>query len=200
MSWKRSERHIAFRQRSYRWIDRLLSKAMDWHKVTSLDWSALGGAFTVIAIVLGWVTGLWRSLYAKASAWARPPALVPRETMRIVPSGFGSRWSMGTCMDQPCMFAVACLNVTNITSRNAIIVRAKATTKNVDGILLDETIPPWQTARVTAHFMIQPVVRAVGSSLVTGIILTDQFGNEHKTAPLSIQSDGIHSGKNLKRI
>jgi hypothetical protein len=165
--------------------------SIDWHELAKNPVIQLIAAIVTISgaifVFLKWILRWLQAAFSRLLA--RLTTKMPTCALAIVPSAHGSIWQMGTSNDKECMFASARVYVTNMSDVAALILGTRITWPRVAGnaVILapqagdqdSECIPPHVTAKVMAHFVIQPPVRRVGQDFKTTLILIDQFGKEH---------------------
>ena len=115
---------------------------------------------------------------------------VPRESIRVLPQIRGCRWSNGSVSGKPAMQVIGRWHVTNITGDNVLLLGAKIKKPKTEGHALTRhpresifgsyPILPGETTEVCSDFWIIPPMREEGEDFRTTVILTDQYGNEHK--------------------
>lgn len=141
---------------------------------------------------------------------------VPKETIRVVPNRNNLGWTLGQSGKNPCMHVRAEFSLANIADKPIEIVRAHleppagllgawrwrrvrdlkdglvALMESYDGSQrLRAVFPtPRDTAYASVLFSIQPPICSGGENLKATIVLTDQYGNEHKVKNLVIPSRG----------
>lgn len=115
---------------------------------------------------------------------------VPRETIRIVPQSSHCRWSEASVSGRPAMQLSGEWHVTNIIVEPVRVLSSRIKRPRTEGMTITRhpeqdiygryPILPHQTSEVHSHFMLVPSVRRVGENYKATVILTDQFGNDHK--------------------
>lgn len=114
----------------------------------------------------------------------------PRKTIRIAEHRDRPWWHMGTSGGQPAMRVVGNWNVRNTTDGPVDILAARLVNPKTDGSVLTRrhdgvifgryTLPPGATTEISADFWVVPPVRKKGQQFSATVVLTDQFGNDHK--------------------
>lgn len=115
---------------------------------------------------------------------------VPRETVRILQQMRENWWSMGSIGGKPAMQIVGHWYVTNITGDPVLLLRTYIKRPRTEGHVMVQhperniygryPIPPGHTAEVATDYWIVPPLRKEREDFKAGIVLIDQFGNEHK--------------------
>ena len=143
--------------------------------------------YTLIIEVLKWakrpLVAVWRFI-----AKCRSP--VPRQTLRILAQTRGCWWHMGSVADKPAMQVVADWHITNITEGPVYLLKARIAKPLTEGSVFTRhpkqdvygryPILPRATTEARSDFWITPPVRNVGENFKTTVVLTDQYGNDHK--------------------
>lgn len=161
---------------------------MDYQLVTLLGMVA--AIITIVGAIyaaLRWGGGLVHKLWHAVSRY-KPK--VPRETVRVLPQVGSCWWGEGKVGDRPAMQVVGGWHVTNITGNPVRLLAARISRPRTEGYLLARhpeenvygsyPILPGQTTEVSSDFWVIPPVRKVGEDFKATVILTDQYGNEHK--------------------
>lgn len=158
-----------------------------------MDYQLIGAIAAIVTILCGifaafkWGRGLFVRLWHHVS---RYKLRVPRETVRVLPQLHSCWWSNGSVGGKPAMQVVGRWHVTNITCDNVRLLAARTTKPKTEGHVLTRhpnenifglyPILPGETTEVSSDFWVIPPVRKVGEDFKTTVILSDQYGNEHK--------------------
>jgi hypothetical protein len=116
---------------------------------------------------------------------------IPKKTITIVPLSRENScwWSMGSLDDRPVMQVIAQYFVTNITKYDVILPVAKLQKSGTLGhVMVKDSqsncwgqygLPPGRSSELHMDFLVMPPFKEEGD-FTSDIIVTDQFGNNHK--------------------
>ncbi len=143
--------------------------------------------YTLIIEFLKWAK---RPLMAALRFIERCRSPVPRQTLRILAQTRGCWWHMGSMADKPAMQVVADWHITNITGDPVYLLKARIVNPFTEGHVFTRhckqnvyghyPILPRATTEARSDFWIIPPVRNIGEDLKATVVLTDQYGNDHK--------------------
>ena len=150
-----------------------------------LDLIAVAAVVTILVGVIAalkWGKSVFRWIWHRLTRYA---PRVPRETIRILPQIRSHWWHMGSISGQPAMQIVGDWYVTNITADTVVllgarIIRPRKLRVDGDVFVQGRSIPPGSTEEVRVQFWVQPPVYKEEEDFQATVVITDQFGNDHK--------------------
>ena len=160
-----------------------------------VDNAELIGALAGLVAIIGsiFVAFRWgKTVFTWVATFAvrRDGPVRPRKTIQIVEHPQRPWWHMGSSGSDPAMQIVSHWYVTNVTDQPVNVLAARmlwpktsgaVDTKHHDRDIYGRyVVPPGLTTEVSVDFWVKPPVRRKGEEFKATIVLTDQFGNDHK--------------------
>ena len=183
---------------------------LDWLRTYNIEITAVASALAILAAI--WVALKYgRGCLVKTwRFFTRFQPKVPRETIRVLPQLRAQWWSMGTLDGKPAMHIVGDWFVTNITGENIRILGTRLISPRVEGmvdvkqsdrnIFGGYPIFPRVTTEIRADFWIQPPIRKEGEDFKMGLVLIDQFKNEHKVKGVIFKGPKPKEAKKVETV
>lgn len=154
---------------------------------------SIGAIAAIVTIFFGILAAIKWGRAILTKLWhfiSRYKPKVPRETIRILPQIHGCWWGQGSVSGKPAMQVAGHWHVTNITGNEVLLLATCISKPRTDGNILTRhpeenifggyPILPGDTTEVISDFWVVPPVRNVGEDFKTSVVMTDQYGNEHK--------------------